>query len=137
MWSTKKTTVRPVRAEDVVRQDILCPEPIKHWHNWEAVTMAAGREGVPQPLTYTLNNSTAHRLSVYDVDKRDMRMAIYVDNILRGLTSDFELNLEEDCGVNVYLCAQKNFSAGFLVVPAGKHEVRIEWNGKGTRQLYI
>ena len=95
--------------------------------------MAAG-DGVPEALNYTSNNSTAHRLSVFDVDKRDMRMAIYVDNILRGLTSDFDLNLEEDCGLNVYLCARKNFSGGLLVVPPGKHEVSIQWNGKGTSQ---
>ena len=130
MWRTKKT-IRPVRWEDVKRQDIQCREPIKPWHNWEAVTMAAG-DGVPEALNYTSNNSTAHRLSVFDADKRDMRMAIYVDNILRGLTSDFELDLEEDCGLNVYMCARKNFSGGLLVVPAGKHEVSIQWNGKGT-----
>ena len=41
---------------------------------------------------------------------RDIRMAIYVDNIIRGLTSDFDLDLEEDCGLNVYLCAKGNFS---------------------------
>jgi hypothetical protein len=94
--------------------------------------MAAGRHGVPEALNYTSNNSTAHRLSVFDADKRDMRMAIYVDNILRGLTSDFDLDLEEDCGLNVYLCARKNFSAGLLVVPAGNHEVSIQLSGKGT-----
>ena len=95
--------------------------------------MAAG-DSVPEALNYTSNNSTAHRLSVFDADKRDMRMAIYVDNILRGLTSDFDLNLDEDCGLNVYLCARKNFSGGLLVVPAGKHEVSIQWNGKGKSQ---
>lgn len=44
-----KKTIRPVRWEDVKREDIRCPEP---WHNWEAVTMAAG-EGVPEALNYT------------------------------------------------------------------------------------
>ena len=132
MWRTKKT-IRPVGWEDIKREDIQCPEPIRPWHNWEAITMAAGQHGVPE-LNYTSNNSTAHRLSLFDVDKRDMRMAIYVDNILRGLTSDFDLDLEEDCGLNVYLCARKNFSGGLLVVPAGKHEVSIQWNGKGTIQ---
>ena len=92
--------------------------------------MAAGQHGVPEALNYTSNNSTAHRLSVFDADKRDMRMAIYIDNILRGLTSDFDLDLEEDCGLN--LCAKKNFSGGLLVVPAGEHLVSIQWNGKGT-----
>ena len=132
MWRTKKT-IRPVGWDDVKREDIQCPEPIKPWHNWEAVTMAAGQHGVPE-LNYTSNNSTAHRLSVFDADKRDMRMAIYIDNILRGLTSDFDLDLEEDCGLNVYTCAGKNFSGGLLVVPAGKHEISIQWNGKGTSQ---
>lgn len=94
--------------------------------------MAAGQQGVPE-LNYTSNNSTAHRLSVYDVDKRDMRMAIYVDDILRGLTTDFDLDLEEDCGLDVHLCYQKGFSAGWLVVPAGEHQVSIQWNGKGKR----
>ena len=98
--------------------------------------MAAGQHGVPEALNYTSSNSTAHRLSVFDVDKRDMRMAIYIDDILRGLTSDFDLDLEEDCGLNVYLCAKKNFSGGWLVVPAGKHEVSIQWNGKGISQRF-
>jgi len=132
--STKKV-VRPVTAEDVKHDVVLCSDPIKHWHNWEAATMAAGTDGVPQPLKYTSNNKTAHRLSVYDVDKRDMRMAIYVDDILRGLTSEFDLDLEEDCELDVYMCAQKHYSAGWLVIPSGKHEVRIEWNGKGISQL--
>jgi len=55
--------------------------------------MAAGQHGFPEALNYTSNNSTAHRLSVFDVNKRDMRMAIYVDNILVGLTSDFDFDL--------------------------------------------
>ena len=96
--------------------------------------MAAGQH-IPQELNYTSNNNTAHRLSVFDVDKRDMRMAIYVDDVLRGLTSDFDLNLEEDCGLNVYLCARKNFSGGLVVIPAGKHQVSIQWSGKGKSQL--
>ncbi|KAF8797699.1 heme peroxidase [Phlegmacium glaucopus] len=128
MRSTK--TVRPVTAEDIKHEIVLCPDPIKYWHNWEVAIMAAGTEGIPQPLKYISNNKTAHRLSVYDADKRDMRMAIYVDDILRGLTSEFDLNLEEDCGLDIYMCAQKGYSAGLLVIPPGKHEVRIEWNGK-------
>jgi hypothetical protein len=92
--------------------------------------MVGDHQGVPE-LNYTSNNNTAHRLNVFDVDKRDMLMAIYVDDILRGLTRDFDLDLEEDCGLDVYLCSQKNFSAGSLVIPAGKHQVSIQWKGKG------
>lgn len=131
MMPTKKITVRrPVTAADIKLENILCPDPIRLWHDWEATTMAAGPEGVPQPLNYISNNRTAHRLSVFDVDKRDMQMAIFVDDNLRGLTTDFELNLEEDCGLDGPMCARKGFSGGWLVIPAGKHEVRIQWNGK-------
>jgi hypothetical protein len=135
MWPTKKITVRPVTAADIKREDILCPDPIKLWHGWEAATMTAGPDGVPLPLEYISNNSTAHKLSVFDVDKRDMQMAIYVDDDLRGVTSDFDLDLEEDCGLDGPVCAQKRFSGGWLVIPPGKHEVRIEWNGKGMSWL--
>lgn len=96
--------------------------------------MDAGPKGVPQ-LNYISNKSTAHRLSVFDVDKKDMQMVISVDGIARGLTRDFDLDLEEDCGLDVPVCAQKGFSGGLLVIPAGKHEVLIEWNGKGISHL--
>jgi hypothetical protein len=52
---------------------------------------------------------------LFDVDKKDMQLAIWVDDILRGVTSEFDLNLDEDCGLDVYECFQKQFSGGLLV----------------------
>ena len=91
-------------------------------------------EIIPRPVKFVVSpDSQVQRLAeqLYDADKKDMRMAVHVDDILRGLTSDFELNREEDCGDDVYQCYAKQYSGGVVVIPPGNHTVRIAWAGKG------
>lgn len=94
--------------------------------------MLPGPDDEPIPITYTLDTQRTHRVSVVDVDARDTRMLVYVDNVLRGETSDFVLNKTADCGTNPRDCVMQGWSTGVVVVPPGKHEVKIQWSGKGA-----
>lgn len=82
-------------------------------------------------MEYTLDHPKAHRLSVVDIDARDMQMAIYVNDELRGVTRDFELNKTANCGESLKVCINDGFSAGMVVVRPGNHTVKVQWNGKG------
>ena len=66
-----------------------------------------------------------------DIDERDMQLSVYVDGIIRGVTTDFELDKSVSCGEDVQVCLAKNFSGGIVVVPPGRHTVKIVWCGKG------
>jgi len=89
-----------------------------------------GRDDKPAPIEYTLDYQNPHRISAVDIDARDMELEIYVDGILRGLTSDFALNKSVNCGDNWKVCVAQNFSAGVVVVPPGNHTVKLAWGGK-------
>jgi len=58
-------------------------------------------------------------------------MAIYIDDELRGLTRDFEVNKTMNCGEDLRKCLLDGFSAGVVVIRPGKHTARIQWVGKG------
>jgi hypothetical protein len=90
-----------------------------------------GPDGYPLPIEYTLDVEKAHKLSIVDIDAMDMQMAVYVDEELRGLTRDFELDKARNCGDDLRACGTGGFSAGVVVVAPGKHTVKIEWAGKG------
>jgi hypothetical protein len=66
-----------------------------------------------------------------DIDAKDTRMAVYVDDVLRGVTPEFEVDKGSDCGANVGLCLATHHSGGVVNIPPGKHRVRIEWIGNG------
>jgi hypothetical protein len=117
---------------------IDCPSPMTVFHPWDVNTFVPGPGGHPLPIEYTINNPKAHRLSIIDIDAMDMQMAVYVDKELRGLTTGFELDKTKNCGDNVRACGTGGFSTGFVVVGAGNHTVKIEWDGKGQcRRLYF
>ncbi|KAF9006969.1 hypothetical protein BDQ17DRAFT_1407526 [Cyathus striatus] len=116
--------------QDVQHEHVDCPAPITAMHPWQNNSFTAGGDGHPIPIEYTLDLPVAHRLSFVDVDKKDVRMSVEVDNVLRGFARDFELNKTEDCGDNIGLCLNNGFSAGLVVIPPGKHTVRIDWQGK-------
>lgn len=101
------------------------------WDDWTTHTMYPGSDGIPMDITYSSAVPIAHQLQVYDADKKDTKMAIYVDDILRGLTTDFELDKAIDCGDQAYQCYAQQFSFGSVIVPSGSHSIRIAWAGKG------
>ncbi|KDR69938.1 hypothetical protein GALMADRAFT_144994 [Galerina marginata CBS 339.88] len=107
---------------------LKCLEPTKPIHGWTIHTMEVGLDGNLIPLEYTLDHArahTAHTLSTLDVDAKDLRMVFYVDNELVGQSGEVSLNKSETCG-EVSECLGKGFSGGRIVVPKGKHTVRIE-----------
>lgn len=108
-----------------------CNGPTDIFDPYRTVTFLPSRDNKPIPITYTHKNRKAHRLSVIDIDARDTQMDLFIDNLSYGVTRDFELNKELDCGEDLRFCLEQGFSAGVLVVPPGKHTVKIAWAGKG------
>ncbi|KDR69941.1 hypothetical protein GALMADRAFT_282379 [Galerina marginata CBS 339.88] len=106
-----------------------CLPPTTPIQSWEITSMKAGDDGRLIPLQYTLDLPTAHSLSMVDVDAKDMKMAIWLDKTLLGITADIELNKSENCGDNFGDCLNRGFSGGYVVIPKGNHTVRIEWAG--------
>ncbi|KAF8890657.1 heme peroxidase [Infundibulicybe gibba] len=113
--------VAPEQPQVCAKRTVLVP--------YEAQSFLPDADGVPIPLEYTLDHPKIHRLSIIDIDALDVRLAIYVDDVLRGVTRDFELDKANDCGDNLNLCI-KTHSAGGVNVPPGNHTVRVEWAGK-------
>jgi hypothetical protein len=111
--------------------EIICNPPITVFQRWDINTIIQGLDGQPSPIEYTLEHKKPHRLSVVDIDARDMQMEIYVDGITRGLTTDFKLDKSVNCGEDIQTCLNLNLSGGVVVVPPGKHTVQIVWVGKG------
>lgn len=125
-FSGRRTHPRP---HDDVKSEINDPTEI--FDAWSIGVFLPGLDGEPAPIEYLASHSRAHKISIVDIDAKDTRMIIYVDDVAMGITPDFELNKTIDCGENWQLCLQEGFSAGAIVVPSGKHKVRIEWYGKG------
>ena len=114
-----------------------CPNPTSVFDHWNVRAFVPGPDGNPVPLEYTFKGRKAHKLSIVDIDARDTRMEIYVDGVNKGLTTEFQLDKTLDCGDNLGLCLQQGFSAGVVVVPPGKHTVRIHWVGEGQLVHWI
>lgn len=95
--------------------------------------MLPDADGQPAPISYSFEHVKPHRLSVVDIDQRDLQLAVYVDGDLRGHTSGFDLNKNINCGEDARACLNAKFSGGAVVVPPGKHTVMLTWVGKGGR----
>lgn len=108
-----------------------CPEPTTVFEAWGIVNFDLGPDGVPVPIQYNTNNQKAHKVSIMDIDEKDTRMKLYIDDIYAGVTSDFEVNKTMNCGDDLRLCLQQGYSSGVIIVPPGRHEVKIEYSGKG------
>ncbi|KAG6837767.1 hypothetical protein H0H93_001694 [Arthromyces matolae] len=128
---------RPIiRDTDIKRDHIACGTPLKLMHPYQIHAFVPGPDGIqPQPLEYSMNSEKAHRLSVVAIDNRDLRMGVYVDEVLRGMTSRIERNSSETCGENVSNCLRMKFSSGVVIVPSGNHTVRVEWASNDRMNL--
>ena len=103
---------------------------------YHAITILPGPDGKPIPIEYTYKSRKPHQLTVIDIDKRDTRLAVFIDGHARGLTRDFELDKSVDCGDDWIKCVNMGFSAGVVIVPDGKHTIKIAWAGKGESSTY-
>jgi len=88
-----------------------------------------GHDDKPIPVEYTLDYQKPHRVCAIDIDARDMELEIYVDGILRGLTSEFELDKSVNCADDWKDCRAQNFSTGCVIVSPGDHTVKLVWGG--------
>ena len=124
---------RVTHTAEVMRTttEIVCNPPTTVFQQWDINTIVPGIDGQPSPIEYTLEHKKPHRLSVIDIDARDMQLGVYVDGVMRGLTTEFELDKSVNCGEDVQTCLNLNFSGGIIVVPPGRHTIKIVWAGKG------
>ncbi|KAG6864426.1 hypothetical protein C0991_009578 [Blastosporella zonata] len=128
----RHSTRQAIQDSDIKRDNINCRTPTKLIHPYQVHAFAPGPDGVnPDPLKYTLDSTKSHRLSVVAIGNRDLRMGVYVDDTLRGMTSRIVRNSSESCGEIVNNCLAKKFSSGVVVVSPGNHTVRIEWASNG------
>ena len=95
--------------------------------------MVPGPDDKPIPLISTVKHSRPSQLSVIDIDARDMRYQVFVDGVLQGLSTDFDLDKSIDCGQDVNVCIEKGFAMGTLNIPPGHHTIKVEWIGKGAK----
>ncbi len=58
-------------------------------------------------------------------------LSFWVDNVSVGNTPSVELNKTDNCGDDLGECLRRGFSAGVIVVPKGKHTVRVQLIGLG------
>ncbi|KAH7928584.1 heme peroxidase [Leucogyrophana mollusca] len=108
-----------------------CASP-RHLRPWEVYTMLPGPDNRTTPFMYTLHHPRQRRLSFVDIDTRDMRFKIFVDGKLKDISTDFDLDKSIDCGQDANKCIDEGFSKGSVIVPAGKHAIKVEWIGKET-----
>lgn len=108
-----------------------CNPPTTIFRYWDINAILRGPDGRPIPVEYTLDQRRPHRLSLVDLDSRDMQLAVFVDGVPHGQTTEFELDKSMNCGDDVRMCLGYNYSAGVFVVPPGRHTVKIAWAGKG------
>ncbi|TFK64440.1 hypothetical protein BDN72DRAFT_265175 [Pluteus cervinus] len=129
----------PLDVRTITSSGLVCRSPTAVIQKWAINTFLPDADGRPAPVEYTLNHHKPHRLSLIDIDHRDMMMAVHVDNVLRGQTTDFAIDTNMDCGEDIGTCLQLNFSGGVVVVPPGDHTVKITWVGKefvpGTNEM--
>jgi len=132
MWGNRQLLLQPsapVKPEPSPVGACNSPTVFDPYH---IVTMLPGPDDKPIPIEYTYKSRKPHQLTVIDIDKRDTRLAVFIDGHARGLTRDFELDKSVDCGENWIDCLNQGFSAGVVPVPHGEHVIRIAWAGKGT-----
>ena len=95
---------------------------------WQVKNFTFDALGNLKPIEFILHgdSTTAHRLSVVDLDRKDVRMGVYVDDILFGLTTAIEPDPKQDCRHDLPRCLQMQFSAGAAHILPGNHVVRME-----------
>ncbi|KDQ11187.1 hypothetical protein BOTBODRAFT_35487 [Botryobasidium botryosum FD-172 SS1] len=112
-------------------RDYRCNSP-KHLRPWEVYTMHPGPDNKTTPFMYTGQYSRRRRISFVDVDERDMRFKVFVDGKLNQVSTDFELDKTLNCGQDALKCVEEGFSEASVVIPSGKHTIKVEWIGKDT-----
>lgn len=112
-----------------LRSRVQCPNA-KHLRPWQPYTMFPGPDNKTAPFIYYVQDSRPRKLSFVDIDERDMQFKVFVDGKLKRISTDFELNKSVYCGENLDKCFEEGFSKASVIVPPGKHIVKVEWIGK-------
>jgi len=79
----------------------------------------------PIPIRYLTEARNARRISVLDVDRRDIEIELWLDDIYKGYR-DVDLNATVDCGRDIIKCIELDFGSGAVEIPPGKHMFRAE-----------
>lgn len=99
--------------------------------------MLPGPDNKAVPFLYTGQYSRRRRISFVDIDKRDMRFKVFVDGKLKQVSTDFELDKTLNCGQDALKCVEEGFSEASVIIPSGKHTIKVEWIGKGEDQRHL
>jgi len=109
---------------------ISCGGPFPPAKDWQIETFRPkhwGLFGEPAPITFrTPRGRMSHRVSVVDIDKRDIEIRVWLDEEDRGHR---DVNLEDptvDCGDDISKCLGLGFAAAVVVAPPGRHTVKAE-----------
>ncbi|KAF8325513.1 hypothetical protein F5887DRAFT_1085399 [Amanita rubescens] len=104
-----------------------CGQPltiIEDWHIQAFHPKWFGLFGDPAPIVYrTPKGHKAHRITVVDIDQRDIEIHMWVDNEDRGHVP-IDLDSAVDCGDDIYKCLQLGFGSAQIDVPPGEHTVK-------------
>ncbi|KAF8623795.1 hypothetical protein AX17_007298 [Amanita inopinata Kibby_2008] len=106
-----------------------CAGPLKDVVPWSVGAFRPkwfGLFGPPTSLTYRTRGRKTHKFSVVDIDRRDVQLTMWIDDEYHGRARDVEIDPTVECGEDVNKCLSLDFSAGLIVVPPGRHTVKIE-----------
>lgn len=122
----------PIKLGQTIQNiDPVCPDPQTTWDKWGVKSMKIGQDGKPVDISYNSWLGVAHKLMILDADKKDMTFAVHIDDRLIGHSPNITVNKQDDCGINPHECYRLGFSGSEVIVPAGRHTVRVEWLGNG------
>jgi hypothetical protein len=111
------------------QHNISCGGPFPPAEDWKIQAFRPewfGLFGEPAPIIYrTPWGGKAHRVSVADIDKRDIEIRMWVDGEDKG-HRDVDLDPTVDCGDDLYKCLRLGFASATVVVPPGRHTVKAE-----------
>lgn len=113
----------------------VCKGPTTVINKWSVAAFVPRPGGGIPAFEYLLDDpiasEKAHTFSIMDIDAKDTRVRFFIDDVYIADTPDFKLDKSINCGDELEVCLAKGFSTGVLVVPPGRHTVKIEYLGKG------
>lgn len=138
-------------VEQVQSVAVDCPAPHIVYIPWTVASFNLTEHNTPTEIMYEMHTKEPHLLAVLGIGKRDTRMSIYVDDVLRGETNRVEVNKEMDCGGELeaghvfeeewpkYIaeCMSMGYSIGQTPIEGGDHLIKIKYAGDGEHHTKI
>ena len=118
---------------------ISCGGPFPPSQNWQIEAFRPkhwGLFGEPAPITFrTPMGRMSHRVSVVDIDKRDIEIRVWLDDEDKG-HRNVDLDSAVDCGDDLFKCLSHDFAAAVVVAPPGRHTVKAEIRKRASNSTF-